>query len=76
MVLGDVEETISVVDLDEATNMQSIRASFTVKARAWPLTSCIQTIRRNCEMLFVRYMISIPFPLIKFVLVQVRGDGV
>ncbi|KAF9969837.1 Sm-like protein lsm3b [Actinomortierella ambigua] len=37
MVLGDVEETITVVDVNEETMEEIVR-----------------TVRRNCEMLFVR----------------------
>lgn len=37
LILGDCVETITIVDLDEATGTQSLR-----------------TVKRNCEMLFVR----------------------
>jgi U6 snRNA-associated Sm-like protein LSm3 len=49
MILGDVEETISVPDLE--TSAIKVRT----QSRFEPLSeSLAQTVKRNCEMLFVR----------------------
>lgn len=58
MVLSEVEETIYVVDTDEQTNESVVRVSYSV---LYPLLASLtlalprlQTVKRNCDMLFVR----------------------
>lgn len=52
MILGDVEETVTVVDVDEVTQAQSLRVSSL--SQMWYGLTGSQTVKRNCEMLFVR----------------------
>jgi U6 snRNA-associated Sm-like protein LSm3 len=63
MVLSEVEETIYVVDTDEATAESVVRVSkpytcpmilhwLGLLTYAW--TAALQTVKRNCDMLFVR----------------------
>ncbi|KAG5456920.1 MAG: hypothetical protein BJ554DRAFT_3199 [Olpidium bornovanus] len=46
MVLGDVEETVTVVDVDEDTGVETVRVRFG--------RSAAFTAKRSSEMLFVR----------------------
>jgi len=60
MILGDVEETITVVDVDEATQVQSLRVSLGRSFWSDLLLNCDdQTVKRNCEMLFVSLTLAV-----------------
>lgn len=86
MILGDVEETISVVEVDERSK-QSTKVCLSGFNKVYYMLiftefilSCLPTqlVRRNVDMLFVRILdICIPV-MSRGILnaIQVRGDGV
>ena len=64
LILGDVEETIFVVDVPEDGGAETVRVCLSSRSRplSWPTRRCAhllaysfpQTVKRNSEMLFVR----------------------
>jgi U6 snRNA-associated Sm-like protein LSm3 len=54
MVLGDVEETVTSVEIDEETQEELIKVRGLCFPSDYLHFSCLQTSRRNIEMLFVR----------------------
>lgn len=57
MVLGEVEETITIVDVNEDTLEEVIRVSTHINVNSFSIgviNSSLKTVKRNFDMLFVR----------------------
>lgn len=54
IVLGDAEETITIVEIDEDTEQETVRVSDGCDWRSIFFFNTIKTVKKHSEMMFVR----------------------